>query len=544
MAVVDLQKGNLIKEISVGRGPGNGVLSGEKLFIPCQDDNTLVIIDSETGKVVKRLSTEPSPRDVVVLGNQAFVICRDSKTLLALDWPSGKKQFLPLPGWPQRIITWKESDPPSLLVLSTLTGKAFVSLVEAGDNFHLVHTKKLTNVTNARGLARLGGKTPRVVVAHQNPRTNIPTTQIAQGWVFTNSLGVFSMEKNPDERENVSVLLDSPQQAFADPSDVVCHPKQNVLFAASAGRNQVVLVKTDQLTPNYAKNREDETALYPREELSQTRKSILARIPTGANPRRMALSADGKLLVVSNYLDDSLTVIDVPTRKVRQTISLQGPEPDAARKGRILFHSAQMTAFGQFSCASCHPHGSTDGLQWDLTRNGLANFMNTRSLLGVKNTANYGWHGESPTLKDRVQGTLRNLHRHEPTKEELTNLVAFLRTLPAPLPLPTKESEKAAREKGKALFFSKARCSRCHKRPTFQDGLTHNVGTRIEQDANSKFDTPSLVGLARTSPYLHHGKAEDLIAVFRRFNPENRHGQAHLLTDAELADLISYLKSL
>ena len=101
-------------------------------------------------------------------------------------------------------------------------------------------------------------------------------------------------------------------------------------------------------------------------------------------------SSDGKTLVVSNHLSDSLTLIDTDSLKVRRHIDLGGPKPDNARRGEILFHSAKFTVQQQFTCASCHPDGGSDGLNWDLPRDGVGNFLNTRSLLGVKDTAPYG----------------------------------------------------------------------------------------------------------------------------------------------------------
>jgi mono/diheme cytochrome c family protein len=203
-----------------------------------------------------------------------------------------------------------------------------------------------------------------------------------------------------------------------------------------------------------------------------------------------------------------------------------------------------MTFQGQFSCASCHPDGGADGLTWDLTRDGIGNFMNTRALWGVKDTAPYGWHGSSPTLADRVTGTLRTLHRHEPQGTEVADLAAFLQTLPPPRPLPQKEADGPAIARGQVLFQGKARCSPCHRGPALDHPNTHDVGTRTTGDTQDRFDTPSLRGVVRTAPYLHHGQAATLEDVFTRFNARQRHGAAHLLSDAELADLIAYLKSL
>jgi YVTN family beta-propeller protein len=271
---------------------------------------------------------------------------------------------------------------------------------------------------------------------------------------------------------------------------------------------------------------------------------VVARLATQANPRRLALSGDGKTLVVSNHLADSLTVIDTATRTVVRHIPLGGPAPTPARRGEVLFHSGRMTFQGQFTCASCHPGGGADGLNWDLTRDGVGNFKNTRSLLGVRDTAPYGWEGTSPTLADRVTGTLRTLHQHEPAGTEVADLVDYLRSLPPPRPLPVKGGEREALARGRALFRGKARCAACHHGAALDDGKAHDVGTRGPGDTTARFDTPSLRGVARTAPYLHDGRAATLEAVLTAHNPHRRHGAAHRLGREELADLIAYLKSL
>ena len=226
-------------------------------------------------------------------------------------------------------------------------------------------------------------------------------------------------------------------------------------------------------------------------------------MPTQSNPRRLALSGDKKTLVVSNYLSDSLTVIDTETLKVVRHILLGGPEPDAVRRGEILFNSGKMTFHGQFTCASCHPGGGNDGLTWDLTRDGIGNFKKTKSLLGVKDTAPYGWEGSSLTLEDRIAGTLRTLHQHEPDGTEVEDNAAYLRSLPPPRPLPVKDADKPAVARGEKLFADKAQCAKCHPAPTFQDGKRHDIGTRGPTDTTARFDTPSLRGLARARDVPH-----------------------------------------
>src|SRR5262249_44769105 len=206
--------------------------------------------------------------------------------------------------------------------------------------------------------------------------------------------------------------------------------------------------------------------------------------------------------------------------------------------------SGKMTSRGQFTGASGPPGGETDNLTWDLTRDGVGNFKNTKSLLGVKDTAPYGWHGSSPTLADRVAGTLRTLHRHEPQGNEVEDIVAYLETLPPPRPLPQTEAANPAVARGRAIFREKGQCAGCHQGDALEDGKQHDVGTRGETDTQDRFDTPSLRGMARTAPYLHDGRATTLEEVFTKYNAKQLHGAAHILPKRDLAELIAYLKSL
>ena len=59
-----------------------------------------------------------------------------------------------------------------------------------------------------------------------------------------------------------------------------------------------------------------------------------------------------------------------------------------------------------------------------------------------------------------------------------------------------------------------------------------------------KYDTPTLLGVYRTAPYLHHGKAETLKDVLTKFNPDDKHGSSSHLTVEELDDLVEFLKAL
>ena len=115
-------------------------------------------------------------------------------------------------------------------------------------------------------------------------------------------------------------------------------------------------------------------------------------------------------------------------------------------------------------------------------------------------------------------------------------------------------SERA--ERGKTLFASaETKCATCHSGPFYSDSrptvaaeiTRHDVGTG-EQDDTEKmgpaYDTPTLLGLYRTAPYLHHGKALELRDVLTTFNRNDRHGKTSHLTEQQIDDVIEFLKAL
>ena len=59
-----------------------------------------------------------------------------------------------------------------------------------------------------------------------------------------------------------------------------------------------------------------------------------------------------------------------------------------------------------------------------------------------------------------------------------------------------------------------------------------------------KYDTPSLLGVYRTAPYLHTGKAKTLRDVLTTCNKDDKHGKTSHLKPAEVDDLVEFLKSL
>ena len=90
----------------------------------------------------------------------------------------------------------------------------------------------------------------------------------------------------------------------------------------------------------------------------------------------------------------------------------------------------------------------------------------------------------------------------------------------------------------------KVGCATCHPAPLFTDLKTYDVDTKGELDRAVEFDTPTLVELHRTGPYLHDGSTAKLEELFTERNRSDKHGKTSHLTPEELKDLIAFLLSL
>jgi cytochrome c peroxidase len=72
-----------------------------------------------------------------------------------------------------------------------------------------------------------------------------------------------------------------------------------------------------------------------------------------------------------------------------------------------------------------------------------------------------------------------------------------------------------------------------------------NVGTSRPFDRpTDRFDTPTLIELWRTAPYLHDGSATTVRDVLTTRNGHDQHGKTSALTREELDDLCAYVLSL
>ncbi len=225
----------------------------------------------------------------------------------------------------------------------------------------------------------------------------------------------------------------------------------------------------------------------------------------------------------------------------RQTASL-------ARQGEVYFHDTGICFQRWQSCASCHPGDArTDALNWDLLNDGIGNPKDSKSLLPAHQTPPSMSLGIRDTAESAVRSGIRYILFTQQSSEVALALDAYLKSLkpvPSPYLVIGKLSEAALR--GRKLFNDPVvGCSSCHPSGLFTDRKSYNVGTVGRFDAGlEEFDTPTLIEVWRTAPYLHDGSAAGMPDVLTTRNAKNKRGKTSHLTPKQIEDLAEYILSL
>lgn len=210
----------------------------------------------------------------------------------------------------------------------------------------------------------------------------------------------------------------------------------------------------------------------------------------------------------------------------------------------MLFNDASICFQSWQSCASCHPSDARpDALNWDLLNDGLGNPKNTKSLLLAHKTPPAMITGIRQSAEVAVRSGIRYIHFAVRPEEDAAAIDEYLKSLkpvPSPYLRDGKLSESA--KQGRKLF-EKAGCANCHEPPLYTDLRKHDVGTGKGLDKDQHFDTPTLIEVWRTAPYLYDGRAVTIEEVLTKFNPDDKHGVTSNLTSEQIKDLAAFVLS-
>ena len=310
-------------------------------------------------------------------------------------------------------------------------------------------------------------------------------------------------------------------------------------------------------------------------------KRELFRVDVGRAPQGLAVSADGLSLYVHNFMDRSVSVLDLgrlisfgestlPAKATMTAVATEKLAP-AVLKGKQFFYDARdprLARDAYISCAACHADGGHDGRTWDFTGvgEGLRNTPPLRGRAGAQGRLH--WSANFDEVQD-FEGQIRNLSqgaglmsdalfnagtRAQPLGDakaglsaDLDALAAYVASLNAFDPTPWRGAGgvlSASASAGRTVFA--LQCTACHGGTDFTssaDGQLKDIGTLKPSSGKrlggplAGIDPPTLRDAWATAPYLHDGSAATIEDAVR----------AHTgitLTAADLASVSAFVREI
>ena len=326
---------------------------GKSVYVACRFNNDVVVVDAESMSVKSRISVLREPHAL------AFGV--DGKLLFAAN-------HLPATRATDDIVA------AAVSVIDTVTGKVVKNVMLPNGS------------TGVRGICAAPDGSV-IYVTHTFGRYQLPTTQLERGWM--NTAGLSMIDGKSGEYIN-TVLLDDVDLGAANPWGVETSPCGKYLFVAHAGTGEVSIIDRTALHERLAKAAKGEKVTevtYGSDSVPNDLSflvSIRRRIRLNGNGSRgVAVSKDN--VYVSLYFDDALAKLTFSKNNAKPGKIALGPEvdltKDKVRRGEMLWNDGSMCFQQWQSCASCHPDGRSDALNWDLLNDGTGNPKQTKNMV-------------------------------------------------------------------------------------------------------------------------------------------------------------------
>ena len=550
-----------IGELCALPGPPGGLAispDGAHLYVTVRvPAGKVCVVDIASGAIEETLPVGHTPVAPVLSpdGNTLYVCNRFDDTVSVVDLAS-KQEVAVIPVSREPVAAALSPDGACLLVANHLPAgaadgqyvAAIITVIDTGSRAVAATIPLPNGSTGLRGICTApDGR--YAYVTHILGRYRLPTTQLERGWMNTNALSIINLAT----RSLVNtVLLDDVDAGAANPWGVACTQDGRFLCVTHAGTREISVIDRAALHDKLAKAAAGErvSEVTTSSEDVPNDLSFLVGIRrrvklTGNGPRGLVLV--GTRAYVAEYFTDSIGVVELDpgARDPVRSVALEPPRPQTAeRRGEMLFNDA-IHCFQQWqSCASCHPDVRADGLNWDLLNDGMGNPKNTKSLLLVHQTPPAMARGGRGTAEAAVRAGIRVVEFAVLPEEDAAAMDAYLKSVQAtPSPYLADGKPNPSAQRG-AQIFEKAGCAGCHPAPLYTNLGQFGVGTGTGSEEDLPLDTPTLVEVWRTAPYLHDGRAVTIKDVLTKDNPADKHGVTSRLTETEIKDLAAFVLSL
>jgi YVTN family beta-propeller protein len=551
---VELPGGRIARRVKVPSEPtGLAIIPGQPtLAVTCAaSQSTVLLLDTNSGKTIASIPAGHSAMAPVITpdGKRLFVCNRFHDNVSVIDLATAM-EVARVPAVREPIATAVTPDGRTVLVANHLplarTDPAFRGNVSPIITVIDTQTLATSAIELTHGSTDLRGicVTPDgkyAFVAHLLSNFEAVPFRIEGGWINVNVISVIDLAQR---KAMHTVGLDGYEYAAGNPWGIACTADGNSICVSLAGTHQLCVVDRSEATSQWAKSLSPMMGVWPIYPSLGDSPWRRVNLP-GRAPRALAIA--GSKIYVVQYFSDSVAVVDLRASSNDPVPAIAlgpAPQPDEVRQGEMLFHDATICYQHWQSCASCHPDGRVDSLNWDLLNDGEGNSKNTKSMLLAHRTPPSMAEGIRMSAEGAVRSGVSTILFSQRPEEESAAIDAYLKSLrPVPSPHLVGGRLSVAAERGQKLFHSDAiGCNRCHPSPLYTDLKKHNVASRNSTDRVNRFDTPTLVEAWRTAPYLHDGRYTTVTKLLA----EGRHGLGNKpdLSAQQIDDLVEFVLSL
>jgi YVTN family beta-propeller protein len=594
IAFVNIHSGKVARSIATPAKPTGLTLSpdGRELYVTCAAaQSTLLVMDAESGKMKTTIPVGHTACGPTVTpdGKRLYVCNRFDNDVSVIDLKT-RKEVARISATREPLAAAVTLDGKSVLIINHLPADradtfdvaAVVTIIDTQSNA----TTTIRLPSGASGLRGISvspdGK--YAYVTHILARYELPTKQVEYGWMNANALSVIETK---EKKLLSTVLLDEMYLGAANPWAVACTTNGKWICVTHAGTNELSVIDATALLEkllampvNPPPEQIGEVVYDDRNELLdyfRRRRAALMGKPAesgelytlgsaadvsndltflaglrrriklkGKGPRGIAVI--GSKAYIAQYFTDTLSIVQLEPKSPNMVQELAlGPKPKLTdrRRGEMLFNDAELCFQQWQSCASCHPDARMDGLNWDLTNDGIGNLKNTKSLVLAHKTPPVMSSGVRASAEVAVRTGLMHILFTNPPEEDAVTIDTYLKLLkPVPSPYLVDGRLSSAAERGKKLFFSEeVGCSRCHAGPLYTDMQMHNIGSKSPCDRRRDFDTPTLIEVWRTAPYFHDGRYTTVKESISKCKDRKEGGDVEL-NKQQIDDLVEFVLSL
>ncbi|TRX52733.1 Ig-like domain-containing protein [Thalassomonas sp. M1454] len=572
LTAIDDTNLDVLFEVKVGKNPSSLAINKNQIWVTNKKADTISIINSDTAELIHTIALDygSEPHGIVILSNQqkAYVALAQKGQVLEIDLASYKVSRKADVHGTLRHIAYDAKHKQLIIPEFRVEGNvgASISFIDQ-TRMQVTKSIELAPSLNPDGLNNGKGAANYLGAMAINPtyndvwipakKDNIYRGMKRAGEALSFDHTVRSMAAKIElgnQQENFEQRLDFDNSDMA--TAAVYSPNGNMVYFSTLGSSTIWAVDS------YGKH------------------NSFSFDSMGLSPISMVISDDGSKLYIHNFLSRSVAVFnstkdiigsgDIDFVKSISTVKTENLVPEVLAGKKIFYdsRSPSLSQEGYMSCASCHFDGSHDGRIWDLSQMGEG-FRNTIDLSGHAGlahgplhwTANFDEvHDFEIQIRELNQGTGLITKSYSAVKaayaskksgvsvflDQLNDYVTSLDTYPRS-PYRQNNGEMTATALNGRQHFIDLACYQCHRTEHLTDstiGRLHDVGTLGKNSGQrlgaklTGLDTPTLIGLWQSAPYLHDGSAANLLTAVAR------HNDISVLDSSEQAELEAFLLQL